>query len=988
MDRKVSVSLCMICGGGRAEYLRQCLKSIHEYVDEINITMTKPCKASEDVAKEYKANISTFKWNDSFADARNYNFKQATKDVILWLDDDDIVVGGEKFVKTIDDAFEHPEVSTLFVMYNYERAETGMLVTRHWRDRIVRRGCFEWVAHLHEAMKPLGNREIMDIKTEDFLVEHTEAQVNSRAKHIRNLRILYKMLREEGADPDPRTLVGIGKTLFGLDCLKTARKFYNRYMAVSGWDAEKYHTLLNLSKLDQREGKWDDALNKLLEMLKLKPKMKAAYFEMAEIYSVLHDWEKVIYWTEEGFKHSETMINDLVSENPRAYDYNALLILAEALLQSGKASEAMEAYSQILKFQPDNRLFKKLFNTCKQLDEISQTGDRLVRATEFCLQNEQILKAEQIINSAPLEVRDIPGVRRQRARVKKIMDRIRDYSKGKREMVVGVNLKSEPTLKNEAKYQTLLEALKPVPGAKILDVGCYNGWMTRALAKEGYKVTGCDIGTEALDHARKLSKGLKPQPRFVKCEVHDVGKEFYQKFDVVTCFDVFEHMIDPKRLLENLEQACMPNGWIILHLPDGAWHRGHMDFQNEKLWEHVNSYDYSDMMQILAGRHGLRVLKCKYDSVESPGQGSMFIMYQNKQNTGSLVEIFCTLTAEEWSPKSIKTGIGGSEEAVINMAQELFKLGHRVIVYNACGAAEGVYNNIPYVDTNCFDQFAEHDILIAWRNPQFFRHPMNARRKYVWMHDVPNLDFFDKDTLENIDKIFVLSKFHRSLFTDIPDDKFYITRNGVDLSLFKQGGNVNRDPYKVVYASSPDRGLDKLLIMWPDIKKAVPEAHLHIYYGWSVFDLFHRKPKELAWKKWIMSMTKQDGVTWHGRVGQPELAVEFQSAGVWAYPTYFEEISCITAMKAQVAGCIPVCTDYAALADTVAYGYKVKGRMDNDKTFDEFKHVFIQVLQSQPNNVKMIDHASRTYSWSSVAKEWSNYFPTNLKAGQQAFGRV
>src|SRR6185369_7057219 len=61
------------------------------------------------------------------------------------------------------------------------------------------------------------------------------------------------------------------------------------------------------------------------------------------------------------------------------------------------------------------------------------------------------------------------------------------------------------------------------------------------------------------------------------------------------------------------------------------------------------------------------------------------------------------------------------------------------------------------------------------------------------------------------------------------------------------------------------------------------------------------------------------GVVMHGRVNQRELAEAMLGAGVWFYPTWFSETSCITAMEAQAAGLRCVCPRIAALAETVRY---------------------------------------------------------------------
>jgi len=55
--------------------------------------------------------------------------------------------------------------------------------------------------------------------------------------------------------------------------------------------------------------------------------------------------------------------------------------------------------------------------------------------------------------------------------------------------------------------------------------------------------------------------------------------------------------------------------------------------------------------------------------------------------------------------------------------------------------------------------------------------------------------------------------------------------------------------HKLLYCSSPDRGLQHLLFMWEDIKEAYPDAELHIAYGCKVFDEIAKNSQErLEWK--------------------------------------------------------------------------------------------------------------------------------------------
>ncbi len=102
-----------------------------------------------------------------------------------------------------------------------------------------------------------------------------------------------------------------------------------------------------------------------------------------------------------------------------------------------------------------------------------------------------------------------------------------------------------------------------------------------------------------------------------------------------------------------------------------------------------------------------------------------------------------------------------------------------------------------------------------------------------------------------------------------------------------------RNKHWAIYTSSYDRGLEHLLKVWADVKKAVPDAELHIFYGWELFEKFYRNnPASMAWKDKMDKLMQQDGVTDHGRVPQNELKKWTEKCGVWAYPTHFGEISC------------------------------------------------------------------------------------------------
>lgn len=194
--------------------------------------------------------------------------------------------------------------------------------------------------------------------------------------------------------------------------------------------------------------------------------------------------------------------------------------------------------------------------------------------------------------------------------------------------------------------------------------------------------------------------------------------------------------------------------------------------------------------------------------------------------------------------------------------------------------------------------------------------------------------------------------------------------------------------HKLFWGSSYDRGLDILLFMWSQIKEAVPDAELHICYGWDMFDKVARNnPERMKWKAGVEELMKQDGIVHHGRLSKDGLAQVRKSCGVWAYPTYFTEINCITALECQRDGVVPVVCDfksnfngenhYTALSETVRKGIVVTGDIKNELVQKEYVAKLTGLLNdyftwSQLSGAGK--KAVNAYMWPRIAEKWTNEF--------------
>lgn len=189
--------------------------------------------------------------------------------------------------------------------------------------------------------------------------------------------------------------------------------------------------------------------------------------------------------------------------------------------------------------------------------------------------------------------------------------------------------------------------------------------------------------------------------------------------------------------------------------------------------------------------------------------------------------------------------------------------------------------------------------------------------------------------------------------------------------------------HKLFWGSSYDRGIQYLLFMWPEITQKFPDAELHVCYGWDTFvQLNGNNPERMAWMQSVVTLLKQPGITEHGRLGKKELAEVRKSCGIWAYPTDFQEINCITALDAQSDGLVPVTTSLAALQETVGTGIKVSGDIRNEKIQKEYLKELLSLMGDakkwEEESKKAVKFA-KNYQWPLISEQWEKVLNKPVK---------
>lgn len=331
----------------------------------------------------------------------------------------------------------------------------------------------------------------------------------------------------------------------------------------------------------------------------------------------------------------------------------------------------------------------------------------------------------------------------------------------------------------------------------------------------------------------------------------------------------------------------------------------------------------------------------------------------------------------EWDEGIYQTrGIGGSETAAVEMAKHLHKItGRPVKIFNARPLDYTAPSGVEYISVHklnlYFSRFRPF-VHIAWRH----NIKLTSAPTYLWCHDLltPTVE-----SIHHFDKIFCLSEFHKRYVMSrqgVPSEKIIVTRNGIEPKRFK-GPKVKKNPNKIIFSSSPDRGLERAINVVEEARKTHPDLELHVYYGFD--NLYKAGPGPTAIADYLKSVINANPwIKAHGNVTQSKLTEEMKDAAVWLYPTDFLETFCITAIESVLSHVFPIVRKHGALPDTLKKSEKKAECLivDSDcETPDQIK-LWAEKLDWALKNKpwELMDSNPEDYSWEGVAKEWAQIF--------------
>ena len=237
----ITLSLCMIVKNEQ-DTLGRCLDCVKDIADEIIIVDTGSTDKTKEIALNYTNKVYDFEWVYDFSKARNFSFAKATKDYIMWLDADDVILEEDREKLKILKKILTPDIDMVLLKYNLNLDENGIPALSFYRERIMKRSKnYKWVSPIHEVIPKSGK-----ILKEDIAITHKKIHPTDPQRNIN----IFKKMKENGTVLDARqTFYYARELMYSKKYNESINEYTKFFQMPDAWYENKISACLDLYKI-------------------------------------------------------------------------------------------------------------------------------------------------------------------------------------------------------------------------------------------------------------------------------------------------------------------------------------------------------------------------------------------------------------------------------------------------------------------------------------------------------------------------------------------------------------------------------------------------------------------------------------------------------------------------------------------------------------------------------------------------------------------
>lgn len=262
------------------------------------------------------------------------------------------------------------------------------------------------------------------------------------------------------------------------------------------------------------------------------------------------------------------------------------------------------------------------------------------------------------------------------------------------------------------------------------------------------------------------------------------------------------------------------------------------------------------------------------------------------------------------------------------------------------------------------------------------------RRTIYWLHDLPGdpeVQHLKDGGWKQYDKLVFVSHWQQQMYNSylgVPYSAGVVLKNAINP--IEEHEKPQDKTIRLIYTSTPHRGLNILYAVFEVLAKEYDNIELDVY---SSFSLYGWPQRDAPYSELFTKLRKHPKINYHGAKPNDVIRDALKRADIFAYPSIWQETSCLALIEAMSAGCLCVHPNLAALPETsmhqtLQYQY-TEDNEEHANIFYQYLKQAIEVMNKNPNIVRpqlnvQKQLADTVFNWKIRGREWQQLLKYQL----------
>ena len=286
-------------------------------------------------------------WRFDIARNKSLDMVDKNSDICVCIDLDEVLIKGWR--KLLEKHWKEDTTRCMYT-YNWSLDKNDKPIISFYYEKIHSRYGYKWIYPVHEILTCDGKENKIII--EDLIVNHYPDITKSRSSYLPLLELSVK--EEPNNDRNMhylgREYMYYGKYNKAIDTLIKHLKLDS-----ATWKDERAASMRFIGRCYTNLNRYEEAILWYKKAIKEAPYLRDGYIEIAILYNLLDDYNKVIYYTNKALKinkKEKTYINEVFSYNSTAYDLRSI-----AYYYLGKYKASLKNIKKAITMEPNNERF-------------------------------------------------------------------------------------------------------------------------------------------------------------------------------------------------------------------------------------------------------------------------------------------------------------------------------------------------------------------------------------------------------------------------------------------------------------------------------------------------------------------------------------------------------------------------------------------------------------------------------------------------------